>query len=715
MKLTILVLIAISVFSFLAPGQDTPGTSGVEPSNVQRQQQQSVAGKTWVADNGNGTFTNPLFYDEFSDPDLIRVGDDYYLTGTTMHTMPGLPVLHSRDLVNWKFLCYAINRLDLGPEFRLENGKEIYGQGIWAPCFRYHNGTFYIFANVNKKKTQRFTATNPAGPWLHTEMKVSLHDLSVLFDDDGKAYVVWGYAEVHLAELNDDLTDIKPGTEKIIMPKGSGAGEGSHFYKIDGKYFITMANWDPVCYQVCARATSPYGPYEIAPISVQENFGIGTGWRIPHSNEQKRFELVPPQANFVGCTTLHQGGIVQTQTGEWWALSMMDHNSVGRLTCLSPVTWMNGWPIMGLSGNLTRTPSTWVKPRTGFSTTPHAPYERSDDFSGSLLKPVWQWNHAPVLENWSLDARSGYLSLRSLPAEDFWHARNSLTQRAIGPECTATTELDATGLKNGDVAGLALLNFPYSWIGLARDGGAFELRQFDQRTNEFQRKKIDATRIWLRVHCNFDTELAEFSYSTDGKNFAPLGADFIMAYQLKTFQGVRFALFNYNVNGAEGGTAAFDRFGVDEPRPSGLTRPIPYGETVTFMNLSDSTVLVNWNNFLRPVPTSHQLTRTAAARFKVIDKGIGRIALQSELGGGFVTVTGDGKMSEVRIQRDEAGDASVFQWQDMMRGDLMLMSLRTHRYIFVDPYAGSLCSADSPGCRPDRKDGSCFLWKQTVR
>jgi xylan 1,4-beta-xylosidase len=128
------------------------------------------------------------------------------------------------------------------------------------------------------------------------------------------------------------------------------------------------------------------------------------------------------------------------------------------------------------------------------------------------------------------------------------------------------------------------------------------------------------------------------------------------------------------------------------------------------MNLADSTVLVNWNNFLRPVPMSHQLAGSAASRFKVIDKGIGRIALQSELGGGFVTVTGDGKMSEVRIQGDDAGDVSTFQWQDMMRGDLMLMSLKTHRYLFVDPYAGSLCSADCRGPRPDRKDGSCYAW-----
>ena len=157
--------------------------------------------QAWQADNGNGTFTNPLFYDEFSDPDIIRVGDDFYLAGTTMHTMPGLPVLHSKDLVNWEFLGYALDKLDLGPEFRLENGKSVYGQGIWAPSFRYHDGTFYIFSNVNGRNTQLFTATNPAGPWQHTELKHSFHDLSVLFDDDGKVYVVWGYVDIHLAQL----------------------------------------------------------------------------------------------------------------------------------------------------------------------------------------------------------------------------------------------------------------------------------------------------------------------------------------------------------------------------------------------------------------------------------------------------------------------------------------------------------------------------------
>ena len=195
-----------------------------------------AAPATWTPDNGNGTFTNPIFYDEFSDPDLIRVGDWFYLTGTTMHSMPGLPVLRSKDLVNWEFLSYAADRLDFGPAYRLEDGKNIYGQGIWAPSLRYRNGTFYIFTNVNGRGTQVYTATDPRGPWKHHEMKVGLHDLSVLFDDDGRTWAVWGHQEMRLAKLNDDLTDILPGSEKTLFAKDAGMGLGAHFYKIKGKY-----------------------------------------------------------------------------------------------------------------------------------------------------------------------------------------------------------------------------------------------------------------------------------------------------------------------------------------------------------------------------------------------------------------------------------------------------------------------------------------------
>jgi beta-xylosidase len=424
-----------------------------------------------------------LFYEEFSDPDLIRVGQDYYLTGTTMHTMPGLPVLHSKDLVNWELLSYAVDKLDFGPAYRLEEGKSIYGQGIWAPSFRYANGKFHIFTNVNGRTTQLFTATNPAGPWTQTELKKSFHDLSVLFDDDGKTYVIWGYEEVRIAELTDDLTDTKPGTEQVLIPKGSGAGEGSHFYKIDGKYFITSTNYDPVGYMVCARADKPMGPYEITVISAEETLGIGVGYRLGRGTEKEPFPLSPPQKDFLSAIPLHQGGIVQTPTGEWWGFSMMDHNSIGRLLCLSPVTWTSGWPYFGLPGNLKRSPRTWVKPNTGQTSAPHAPFQRNDEFNTAKLNPLWQWNHVPDNRKWSLTEHPGYLRLHALPAKDFWQARNSLTQRAIGPESTPTTELLTQGLKPGDVAGLALLNYPYAWIGVARTAQGLQVQHYDQRTN----------------------------------------------------------------------------------------------------------------------------------------------------------------------------------------------------------------------------------------
>ena len=330
-----------------------------------------VTTHTWTADNGNGSFTNPLFYEEFSDPDMIRVGDDYYLTGTTNHTMPGLPVLHSKDLVNWTFLTYAVNRLNLGPEYRLEDGKDIYGQGIWAPSFRHHNGVFYIFSNVNGRTTQMFTATNPKGPWKQTPMKRSFHDLSVLFDDDGKTYVVWGYDEIRIAQLTDDLLDVVAGTEQVIVPKSSGAGEGCHFYKINGKYYITNTNYDPLCYQVCLRASKPTGPYEVNVMSAEENLGVGTGYKMIDPRNGGPITIVKPVNNFVGSIPMHQGGIIQVQNGDWWGWSMLDHNSIGRVTALSPVTWQNDWPYFGLPGNLTRSPRTWIKPQTGFSSTPH--------------------------------------------------------------------------------------------------------------------------------------------------------------------------------------------------------------------------------------------------------------------------------------------------------------------------------------------------------
>jgi beta-xylosidase len=650
-----------------------------------------VPAQSWTADNGNGTYTNPLFYDEFSDPDLIRVGDDFYLTGTTMHAMPGLPVLHSKDLVNWTLLGYAFDRLDLGPEFRLEDGKQIYGQGIWAPSFRHHRGTFHIFTNVNRQRTQLFRATDPRGPWTRTEMRRSFHDPSVLFDDDGKVYIVWGYRNIHFAQLNDELTDVVPGTERVIIDSTAGMGEGVHFYKIRDRYFIVSAWYAGRMRMPAARADRPEGPYEVNPeISADEDFGVTKGYRL-RSDSGGRFEISPPDPRARGQISLHQGGIVDTPAGEWWGFSMIDYNSVGRLTALSPVTWHDGWPYFGLPGNLGRTPRIWVKPRTGATSPRTAPYERRDEFSGPRLRNVWQWNHVPDDTRWSLAERRGYLRLHSLPAPDLWRARNTLTQRAIGPRSVPTTVLEAGGLRAGDVAGLALLGYPYAWIGVRQDAAGLLVEQFDQTTGMTARRPLRAMRVWLRAECDFLTEKARFSYSTDGVRFTPLGGEFTMVFQLRTFQGVRYSLFHYNTTGAPGGHADFDAMRVREPNPRGLTRPVPVGRTIALAT-----------------PDGAPLTVDATSEFRVVDRGQGRVALRTR--GGHVSVVTDGGASRVVVRPGAPGEAETFQWVETPYGDVALLSLATHRYLRLDPTDGTL-SADHPGPEPGRGDGSQLVWR----
>lgn len=668
------------------------------------------APSTWVADNGDGTFTNPLFYDEFSDPDLIRVGEDFYLTGTTMHSMPGLPVLHSRDLVNWELKSYALDQLNLGPDYRLENGETIYGQGIWAPSFRYHNGTFHIFANVNGQTTQHFSATNPAGPWKHAAMKRSLHDLSILFEDDGTAYVIWGYREIRFAQLNAALDDIMPGTERILIPADAGFGEGAHFYKFKGRYYITCSNYEPVGYMACARSDRIEGPYEITTISAAETFGTGNGWRMQGMGwgEFGEFTFNPPQPDQMGALPMHQGGIVETPAGEWWAVSMTDQNSVGRLTALSPITWQDGWPFFGLPGNLLRTPRTWVKPTTAEPSPIQAPYQRDDTFDGPDVANVWQWNHVPIEDAWSLTERPGFLRLHAQPADDFWFARNTLTQRAMGPESVATTIVDPTGMVAGDVGGLALHNYPYAWLGLRKTSAdSLELTLFDQVEGEQKAIPLSADRVWLRAHCNFDTEQATFSYSTDGHNFTAIGEPFTTVFQLQTFQGVRYGLFNYTTSGAPGGHVDFDAFTVDEPRAH---RSIPVGREITLTSRAEDAVLGVWRGRLRLYPADAAEARSEASRFRVIDRGLGRVALQSVATGDYVTVSGIGGPADVKLLPELDVTRSVFQWNHMLQGDVLLMSLTTNRYLTASSRVGGLASADSPGAEPDRRGGATFLY-----
>ena len=323
--------------------------------------------RSWSADNGNGTYTNPLFYDEFSDPDILRVGDDYYLAGTTMHSVPGLVILHSRDLVNWENISYCFDRFDFdNPAFSLTNGKEIYGSGIWAPCIRYANGQFYVFSNVNGQGLQCYTSKDIRGPWKHINMKGRIYDLSVLFDDDGKIYAIHGYGEVKCTELKPDMSGPVEGTERVIIPEGSAVGEGHHMYKIKGMYYLISTDYKPNGRTLCSRSENIWGPYETVTITADETFGYHAApltqfkGRIQHDGY--KFGIPEVDKDATACTNIHQGGIVEDQNGQWWALLMMDFHSIGRTTTLAPITWKDGWPYLGLEGNLGRAPRTWIKP-----------------------------------------------------------------------------------------------------------------------------------------------------------------------------------------------------------------------------------------------------------------------------------------------------------------------------------------------------------------
>ena len=676
--------------------------------------QQQPGRMTWSADNGNGTYTNPLFYDEFSDPDIIRVGEDYYLAGTTMHSVPGLVVLHSKDLVNWEFSSFCFDRFDDSDDFNLRNGKEAYGQGIWAPAIRYHNGKFYIFSNINGHGLQVFISDSAKGPWKHHQIKGDIYDLSVLFDDDGKIYAIHKYGNVTVTELKPDLSGPVEGSSKVVIPEGNAMGEGHHIYKINGMYYILSADYSPMGRMQCARSKSIWGPYETCVISERESFGYSAAWTVnnvglgrPVPEDGFKFKNNKPSDETLICSTIHQGGIVQAPDGKWWGVSMQDFNAVGRTVCLSPVTWVDGWPYFGLEKNLGRSPRTWFKPNDVVKT-PVATYDRCDDFSGKTFKPVWQWNHNPNDKMWSLNKeRKGWLRLHSMPAKQLLWAKNSLTQRAIGPVSYTSVKLDASKLKAGDEAGLGAINMPYASLGVVKTDKGLALRCYDQNTNKEVGKTLDKKVVWLRLWGDYDKSQLQYSYSLDGKTWENIGEQVLSPYQLKTFQGVRVALYAFNKKNVNGGVADFDNFKVEEPMAD-RTANFPIGKTVRFFNLADGN-LMNATGHGLMHNSWNRKDLSNQVKFVVEDRGQGKVALKAA-DGRYVYIAGAGLSGDVRLTSD-ASKAEEFVWQDMLYNHCMLLSLKTQRYVGKHPKDGSPYSADFQGADAGMKNGCVFSWE----
>ncbi len=684
---------------------------------VKKSQPATATIKSWSADNGNGTYTNPLFYDEFSDPDIIRVGEDYYLAGTTMHSVPGLVVLHSKDLVNWEFSSYCFDRFEDSDDFNLRNGKEAYGQGIWAPAIRYHNGKFYIFSNINGHGLQVFISDSAKGPWKHHKIEGDIYDLSVLFDDDGKIYAIHKYGNVTVTELKPDLSGPVEGSSKVVIPEGNAMGEGHHVYKINGMYYILSADYSPMGRMQCARSKSIWGPYETCVISERESFGysaawttnnVGLGSSVPADGFE--FKTGKPENTRLICSTIHQGGIVQAPDGKWWGVSMQDFNAVGRTTCLSPVTWVDGWPYFGLEKNLGRSPRTWFKPNDAVKT-PQAPYDRCDDFSGKTFKPIWQWSHNPDDKMWSLNKeRKGWLRLHSMPAKQLLWAKNSLTQRAIGPVSYTSVKLDASRLKMGDEAGLGAINMPYASLGVVKTSNGLALRCYDQRENKEVLKDLDKANkvVWLRLYGDYDKSQLQYSYSLDGKTWENIGGQIISSYQLKTFQGVRVALYAFNKNEQNGGIADFDDFKVEEPMAD-RTANLPLGKKVRFFNLADGNLMDATRHGLMHDSWNKEDNREEVI-FKVVDAGKGMVNLKTA-DGRYVYIAGAGLSGDVRLTT-EAAKAEKFVWQDMLYNHCMLLSLKTQRYVGKHPKDGSPYSADFQGADAGMKNGCVFAWEE---
>jgi xylan 1,4-beta-xylosidase len=669
----------------------------------------SLAAKHWTADNGNGTYSNPLFYEEFEDPDVIRVGDDYYLAGTTMHMNPAVQLMHSKDLVNWELAGYCMDRLDLGPAFRLEGGRGIYGRGIWAPCIRYHNGMFYVFSNVNAVGLQVFRSKSINGPWERNQLP-GRHDLSVLFDDDGKIYIISGNRSPYpIEELAPDLKSFVPGVRHQLDAR---MGEGHHLYKINGKYYDISAIPGATTDQMVARADSINGPWTVERMVQGESLGVTT----------VAIDRATPNDRGL---TLHQGGMCDTPSGEWWSIIMSDHGSAGRMVALVPITWDNDFPLIGLPGNLRKAPNTWIKPNTGYTQDPKPAFIHDDNFDNGKIDPEWQRNHVPDDSKWSLTEKSGVLRLHSLPADNFYSARNSICQRPPGPESIMTVELDTSGMVAGDTAGLALLSSPHAWIGVVRSAEGMTLQMYNSPRRSRGRRDpatappnpptispdIPPEHLWLRVHCNFDTDEAVFSWSADGKAFTPLGNPFTMTFQLITFQGVRPSLFNYSTSGQPGGYADFDNYTVKEPRARGIEREIPMGKTVALTSGADGSFLAadTQNDVLVNVVADATGAVPRNARFQIVDLGLGRVALKAA--NGKVVSVGESGVVLNDLAGAKPGDAESLQWVNLMRGDTMLMSLTNHQYLATKPNSPGVVTANALGASPARKSGAEFKWK----
>jgi beta-xylosidase len=466
---------------------------------------------TW-GDQGDGTYKNPILKSDYSDPDILRHGDDFYLIASDFHFV-GMQVLHSKDLVNWKIIGQVFDRLVMDSKYDEMKG---YSQGTWAPALRYHNGEFYIFVCTPNDGLFMWHANNPAGPWSKTvtvKAAPKWEDPCPFWDDDGQAYLVRsqvGAGPLILHKMSSDGTQLLDDGKEIYRGK---VAEGPKLFKRNGYYYISLPEGGvDTGWQTMLRSKNIYGPYE----------------------SKQVFPAGSP----------HQGGLVELKNGETWFISFKSSGYLGRICYLNPVRWTeDDWPIFGDNG---KPVDRWKKPNVG-KTYPIEQPQSSDEFSDNKLSPIWQWNHNPVPGAWSLRAHPGWLRLTAQPAATLNAARNTITQKIWDSAGLVDVKMDAALMKDGQRAGFAFMSgSDFGWIGVGQENGVRKI-MWDQGEGP----RLNGTTVWLRG-LNAD-DFGWLSYSLDGRNYVRLEKPFRLFF--KHWKGSRISLFSFGPNG---GSADYD-------------------------------------------------------------------------------------------------------------------------------------------------------------
>ena len=483
---------------------------------------------------------NPLTGMDYPDPDVIRVGDTYYMVSTTMHFFPGAGILRSHDLIHWEICSYLYDALEHTPGEILEGEETVYGHGMWAASLRYHAGRFYVvFIAHEWPKTFLFTADRIEGPWTKQYIEGIYHDPSLLFDDDGRTYIVYGNRNIRLTELKEDLSGPKEGGfNRIIVRDAPGeflGYEGSHLYKINGRYVLFLIH---------SRQREWFRTE--ACFITEDLDGVWAGGDVLYSDLDGRHSGVA------------QGGIVDTPDGRWFAVLFQDCGAVGRIPVLVPVTWNKfGYPVFGEV----------TKELSNACTVPGwtaQPLYADDDFTQTELKNVWQFNHEPRSGCWETGS-GAYVIRTDKVSRTVEFARNTLTQRTVLPGCAAEITVNAEGTRPGDTAGLCLLIGSYGLIGLTRTAGGYALimkarKPREKAEQEYARIPWDKSEARLRASVRFAGHGGTVCFEyLDGAEWKQLGPEHTVAFALDHFTGCRFGLFLYASEEA-GGTASFSRF-----------------------------------------------------------------------------------------------------------------------------------------------------------